>query len=167
MFAFLLLQNPKPEIRIPDLEMHLHASINVQRRANDRGLLEWDETLGKLARAHSEDMAQRGYFKHLTPEGLSPMKRLQAAGYDRCQLVGENIHQNNLYSRTITEKKKTTYDWNSMERIAAITMSEWMDSAGHRENILEKNFTREGVGVAIAADDKVYITQILCSETSD
>jgi uncharacterized protein YkwD len=166
MFVLLFLQNAKPEIRIPDLEQHMHNSINLERRAADRQPLQYDETLANLARAHSEDMAMRGYFKHVTPEGLTPMKRMQAAGYDQCRLIGENIHQNNLYSRTITEKKKTTYDWNSPEQIAAITMKEWMNSEGHRQNILEKNFTREGVGVAIATDDKVYITQLLCGETN-
>jgi uncharacterized protein YkwD len=53
-----------------------------------------------------------------------------------------------------------------MEQIAASTMREWVGSAGHRQNILEKNFTREGIGVAIAGDDKVYVTQILCAETN-
>jgi uncharacterized protein YkwD len=162
----LFLQNAKPEIRVPDLERHMHAAVNVQRQALDREMLEWDETLANLARAHSEDMAKRGYFKHVNPEGQTPMQRLQEAGYDKCRLVGENIHQNNLYSRVITERKRTTYDWNSMEKIAATTMKAWMDSAGHRESILEKNYTRAGVGVAIASDDKVYITQILCGETN-
>jgi uncharacterized protein YkwD len=166
IFLSLFLQAGRPEIRIPDLERHIHASINLERRAEDLAPLEWDDTLGNLARAHSEDMATRGYFKHVNPEGLTPMKRMQEAGYDKCRLIGENIHQNNLYSSVITERKRTTYDWNSPERIAAITMKEWMNSAGHRQNILEKNFTREGVGVAIASDDKVYITQLLCGETS-
>ncbi len=94
------------------------------------------------------------------------MKRMQAVGYNQCKLVGENIHQNNLYSGTVTEKKKTTYNWNSQEQIAAITLKEWMGSEGHRKNILEKNFSREGIGVAIAADDKVYITELLCGETT-
>src|SRR5262245_23769756 len=163
MLVLLFFQNTKPEIRIPDLEQHLHASINLQRRAVEEEPLQWDDKLAMLARAHSEDMATRGYFKHVNPEGLTPMKRLEAADYDGCRLVGENIHQNNLYSRVITEKKKTTYDWNSMEQIAAGTMKEWMNSEGHRQNILEKEFTREGVGVAIAADDKVYITELLCA----
>ena len=166
VFAFLFLQNAKPQIEIPDLEQHIHASINIQRQASDRERLKWDATLGKLARAHSEDMAKRGYFKHTNPEGLTPMKRMQEAGYNKCQLIGENIHQNNLYSRVIEEKKRTTYDWNSMERIAAITIAEWMGSDGHRDNILQKEFTLEGVGVAIASDDKVYITQLLCAETT-
>ena len=98
------------------------------------------------------------------------MKRLEQAGYNKCRLVGENIYQNNLYSRAITEKKRTTYDWNSMEKIAATTIKGWMDSADHQKNILERNYTREGIGVAIAKDDidgKVYITQILCGETTE
>jgi uncharacterized protein YkwD len=166
MFVPLFLQAGKPEIRIPDLERHIHASINFERKVETLEPLEWDDTLGNLARAHSEDMAKRGYFKHVTPEGQTPMKRMQEAGYDRCRLIGENIHQNNLYSQVITERKRTTYDWNTPERIAASTLKEWMGSEGHRQNILEKKFTREGVGVAIASDDKVYITQLLCGETN-
>jgi uncharacterized protein YkwD len=162
----LFLQNARPEVRVPDLEKLLHQSVNVERQGNGQERLEWDDALGNLARAHSEDMAKRGYFKHENPEGLTPMKRLLAAGYDKCRLVGENIHQNNLYSRAITERKRTTYEWNTMEQIAASTMREWVGSAGHRQNILEKNFTREGIGVAIAGDDKVYVTQILCAETN-
>jgi uncharacterized protein YkwD len=167
LIVLLLVQTAKPEIRIADLERQMHASVNFERRANTVEPLEWDDTLGKLARAHSEDMAARGYFKHVNPEGLTPMKRLQEAGYDSCRLVGENIHQNNLYSRTITERKRTTYDWNSMEQIAASTMKAWVDSEGHRKNILQKTFTRQGIGVAVAGDDKVYITQLLCGENPD
>jgi uncharacterized protein YkwD len=166
MLVLLFFQNAKPEIRISDLERHFHNSINVERRAADREPLQYDEALVKLARDHSEDMAKRGYFKHVTPEGLTPMKRLQAVGYNQCKLVGENIHQNNLYSGTITEKKKTTYNWSTPEQIAATTLKEWMGSEGHRKNILDKNFSREGIGVAIAADDKVYITELLCGETA-
>ena len=156
----------QPEIRIPNLERRIHDLINHERKTNNLNALQFDERLAKIARAHSEDMAKRGYFKHVNPEGQTPMKRLQEAGYNNCRLVGENIHQNNLYSAVITEKKKTTYDWNSMEKIALTTMKEWMDSESHRKNILEMNFSREGVGVAIASDDKVYITEILCDDTN-
>jgi uncharacterized protein YkwD len=166
LIFLLFFQTAKPEIRIPDLERHIHESINVERRSNDREPLAWDDKLGDFARVHSEDMATRGYFKHVNPEGLTPMKRLEQGGYTKCRLVGENIHQNNLYSRVITEKKRTTYDWNSMEKIAATTVKSWMDSSDHRRSVLDQNYSSEGVGVAIAADDKVYITQIFCGETN-
>src|SRR5437773_10249211 len=166
ILLLMFVQDNKPEIRIPDLEQRIHESINKQRKANDRALLAWDETLANLARAHSEDMATRGYFKHVNPEGLTPMKRLEGAGYSSCKQVGENIFQNNLYSRVITEKKRTTYDWNAKEKIAATTLKGWLDSPGHREIILDKDYARTGIGVAIAGDDKVYITQIFCGAAS-
>jgi uncharacterized protein YkwD len=111
-------------------------------------------------------MAKRGYFKHVNPEGQTPMKRLEQAGYTKCRMVGENIYQNNLYSRAITERKRTTYDWNSMEKITATTIKGWMDSPSHRQNIVDKAYTHEGIGVAIASDDKVYITQIFCGQVN-
>ena len=163
LVLFLLLQAGKPEIRIPELERQIHESINVERKANDRSALEWDDRLAALARTHSEDMATRGYLKHVNPEGLTPMKRLNEAGYTTCRLVGENIFQNNLYSSVTTEKKRTTYDWNSMEKISVTTMKGWMDSALPREQILEMDYTREGIGIAVATDDKVYITAIACA----
>jgi uncharacterized protein YkwD len=173
-FFLLLLQvqSGKPEIRIADLERQIHQLTNVHRVTNDLERLEWDDQLAKIARAHSEDMVARKYFKHINPEGLSPMKRAEAAGY-KCQMMGENLYQGNLYSQVITEKKHTTYDWNSMEKIAAASVKGWMDSEGHRRNILEKDYKKEGIGVAVAENDegKVYVTQMLCGaapeETQD
>src|SRR5262249_47305269 len=164
MLFLLLFQNPKPEIRVADLEQKIDQLVNVERKVVERTPFEWDDQLAKLARAHSEDMAKRKYFKHVTPEGLTPMKRAEAAGYNVCQLMGENIYQNNLYSRVIKEKKRTTYDWNSMDQIASTTVKGWMQSEGHRENLLESKYTKEGIGVAIdeTDDGKVYITQVVC-----
>jgi uncharacterized protein YkwD len=52
-----------------------------------------------------------------------------------------------------------------METITGTTLKGWMDSDSHRENILQNDYTREGVGVAIGSDDKVYITQVFCADT--
>jgi len=168
ILVLLLIQNTKPQVRIDELEQRIRQLINSQRKANDRPALIWDEALAKIARAHSEDMAKRRYLKHVNAEGQTPMKRAEAAGYTGCQLIGENIQQNNLYSRVIEERNRKNpekvYDWNSMEKIASTTVKIWMDSEGHRQNILEKNYTKEGIGVAVAEDDegKVYITEMLC-----
>jgi uncharacterized protein YkwD len=162
LLLFLLQNNSRPEIRIPDLERLIYDGINSQRKASNLTPLEWDEAIAKVARVHSEDMAKRGYFKHQTPEGSTPMKRLEQSGYNSCRLVGENIYQNNLYSSVAVEKRRTTYDWNSMDKIADTTVKGWMESPGHREVILEKGYNRTGIGVAIGPGDKVYITQVFC-----
>jgi uncharacterized protein YkwD len=96
------------------------------------------------------------------------MKRAQSAGYNACQLLSENIYQNNLYSRVIEEKRRKNADriyiWDSLEKIASTTVRGWLDSPDHRQGILDQNYTSEGIGVAIAEDDdgKVYVTQMVC-----
>ena len=54
------------------------------------------------------------------------------------------------------------YDWNSQEKIAETTVQGEMKSPGHKKNILTPYFKAEGIGVVIAPDDKVYITQNFC-----
>jgi uncharacterized protein YkwD len=152
----------KPAVRGRDLEQRIHDLINDARAANGRGPLQLDGKLSGIARAHSADMAQRGYFSHIDPAGDTPQRRVEQAGVS-CTAIGENIFQNNLYTRVTIENNRTTHDWSMPEEIAATTVHGWMNSPGHRRNILEQIYVRDGVGVAIAADAKVYITQLFCT----
>jgi uncharacterized protein YkwD len=54
------------------------------------------------------------------------------------------------------------YDWKTAGKIAESTVHGWMNSQGHRKNILTPRWKSEGIGVAISPDDKVYITQNFC-----
>ena len=116
-------------------------------------------------------MAAQDYFAHVNPAGQNPTARGIAAGYT-CRKdygsyytygIAENLFQNNLYSSaTYYSNRETVYTWNSAEEIAQTTVGGWMNSSGHRENIVTPTFDREGIGVAIAPDDKVYITEDFC-----
>ena len=116
-------------------------------------------------------MATREYFSHETPEGLSPSGRADNAGFSCSKLVGvmlysgiaENIFQGHLYNSYYTVNGViTSYDWNTNDDIAQITVDGWMNSPGHRKNILTDIFDQEGIGVVITQDDKVYVTQNFC-----
>lgn len=85
-----------------------------------------DKTLRSVALAHSEDMAERNYFSHTSPEGEGPGDRASAAGYDAYS--GENI----------------ALGYGTAEAV----VKAWMKSSGHRENILNCTSTEVGVGVA-------------------
>jgi uncharacterized protein YkwD len=50
----------------------------------------------------------------------------------------------------------------SIEETASQAVVGWMGSPGHRRNILEPSYDREGIGVGISADEKVYVTQNFC-----
>jgi len=56
----------------------------------------------------------------------------------------------------------TSYDWRTLEDIAQVTVNGWMESPGHRENILAPQISYQGIGIAFGPDDKVYATQNFC-----
>lgn len=75
--------------------------------------------------------------------------------------LAENIAQNWTYESTTYINGIPIHDWNTEENLAEQTVNGWMNSPGHRENILS-GFHSEGIGVAIASDEKVYFTQNFC-----
>ena len=159
----------RPPVSVSELERRIHVLINKERRKHGLSLLEWKETLTGIARKHSRDMATRNYFAHNSPEGHDFSHRYKQEGYTCGVRVGrsiylgaENIALNNLYDSVTTVNGVAYYDWNSQKKLAETTVQGWMKSPGHRKNILTPYFKSEGIGVVIAPDDKVYITQNFC-----
>jgi len=164
-----LTHRTQPRITVSDLEKKIHYLINKERRKHGISSLEWDDGLSRIAKKHSKDMAKRSYFAHNSPEGHDFSYRYKEGGYSCTVRIentiyggAENIFQNNLYDSVTTVNGEAFYDWNSSDKIAETTVQGWMKSTGHRKNILTPHWRREGIGVVIAPDDKVYITQNFC-----
>ncbi len=161
----------RPEFDPYEIEKLVHDYTNVQRQNYGLSKLKFNSEISEIARNHSQDMAERGYFAHVTPEGIDPTGRAKNAGYSCTKLVGimiysglaENIFQGYLFDSYFTiNGVVTSHDWNSNEEIAKITVDGWMESSGHRKNILTDLFDREGIGVFITEDDKIFVTQNFC-----
>ncbi|WP_420457302.1 CAP domain-containing protein [Rubrivirga sp.] len=157
------------------LDRLVHETATAARR--DEGLrpLAWSDKLAAVARAHSRDMARRGYFGHVTPEGLSAQDRARAAGVD-CRVpvdggrtrvgVSENLYTSTRYLRVRTRavggRATRTADWLSPEELARRTVDGWLGSPGHRRNLLDATSRSHGVGIATDGDDRVFVTHVLC-----
>jgi uncharacterized protein YkwD len=159
-----------PTIRVQQLERRIHDLINVRRTAAGLAPLRIDERLIRIARRHSEDMASRGFFDHINAQGEDPTARGKHAGYecrkaiDRLSFregLAENLSDVPRVSRITTIGTRKTYDWNTAEDVARLAVDGWMNSRGHRDNILGRTFSDSGVGVAISSKD-IYITQLFC-----
>lgn len=98
-----------------------------------------DTRLASAARAYCADMAARGFYSHTSPEGLEPWDRARAAGAGH-RGIGENIACG--------------------QRTAAEVVEGWMNSPGHRANILKPDFTHIGVGFAGGGRAGTYWTQL-------
>lgn len=132
-------------------ERAIHDRVNEVRGQHDLGRLEYDETIATIAREHSADMAERDYFAHESPGGEGPDDRLADVFPEHCREIGENI-------ATVGRRSDDDPD-----AVAQRIVSGWMDSPGHRENLLREAFDEEGIGVAFADDGRVLATQNYCS----
>ncbi|MGK5114199.1 CAP domain-containing protein [Geodermatophilus sp. CPCC 205506] len=110
----------------PSTEGQVLALVNQERAAAGCSALVPDGALASVARAHSADMRDRDFFSHTNPEGLSPFDRAENAGI--------------TYSRA----ENIAYG----QPDAAAVMDAWMNSSGHRANILDCGLRTLGVGVA-------------------
>ncbi|AVV47001.1 sigma-70 family RNA polymerase sigma factor [Streptomyces sp. ID05-04B] len=109
-----------------DRESQVIALVNKERAAAGCGPLTGDALLRKSAQGHSDDMAARDFFDHTNPDGADPGRRITAAGY-RWSTYGENIAKG--------------------QQTAQSVMTSWMNSPGHRANILNCDFKNIGVGI--------------------
>lgn len=162
-------QNLQPAIAPTDLAKRIHAQINERRVKHGLRTLRWKDSLSRIALKHSRDMANRNYLGHDTPEGKSFSDRYRQAGYT-CEIrIGnlvhagaENIALGRLYNSMITRNGVADYHWNSVQQIALKTVDGWMNSPGHRENILAPHWRQEGFGIEIGPGNRIYITQNFC-----
>jgi uncharacterized protein YkwD len=161
---------PQPRIVVAELELRIHQLVNAERAAMKLPPLKIDVRLADIARRHSADMARRDFFDHINPDGKNPTQRGRDARYNCRKYVAdyiteglaENIFQNNLYNRVLVKGTELTFDWNTAEEIALSTVDGWMTSPGHRRTIITESYDRTGVGITIASNDKVFITQLFC-----
>jgi uncharacterized protein YkwD len=110
-------------------------------------------------------MADREYFSHVSPDGDDFSDRYQQFGYqcraptgDGTYLTGgENIAQT-WYDTPIRGGVQYTTE----AELARGLVNQWMNSSGHRENVLADAWRNEGVGISVTDEGKVYATQNFC-----
>jgi len=121
-------------------ELEVVELVNLEREIENLHPLAWDEALGAAARGHSADMARQNYFSHTSLDGRQFYQRITAAGYSY-STCGENIAAGYSTPQAV--------------------MSAWMNSPGHRGNILNSSFCDIGVGYGFQSDSSYghYWTQ--------
>ena len=125
----MLITSPAPAADTAALEQRVVERINEIRQQHDLQPLQVDQTLTDIARDYSQAMATQSFFSHSGPEGDNIGDRVRDAGI--CyRAVGENLANN----------------FNVADPVEA-AVSGWMNSEGHRKNILTAEFRETGVGI--------------------
>jgi uncharacterized protein YkwD len=135
--------------RIATIEAEIVRLTNVERAKENLSSLSVDSTLRQVAWGHSADMLANNYFDHDNLNGCSSSCRATNAGY-RWKAIGENIYMMSGFKL-------------SAEKTAAMIVDGWMNSPGHRANILSASFAESGVGV-ITDGESIYATAMYGKE---
>jgi uncharacterized protein YkwD len=134
---------PPPAAGLTAFEQELYGYINAERVSAGLPALPIDPALQALARHRSQDMATRGYFSHVTPEGKSVFDLMVEWGIP-FGWAGENLARNNYPDA----------------ESARVAIKDLMASPAHRANILHTQYTTIGVGLAISSSGMKYFTMI-------
>ena len=136
---------PGQKINIPSiddvkaLEQKVIELVNQQRAYNGLPALKANWEVSRVARYKSQDMIDKHYFAHQSPTFGSPFNMMENFGI-RFSAAGENI----AYGQRTPEE----------------VMKSWMNSPGHRSNILNATYNQIGVGVAKSSNGTFYWTQM-------
>lgn len=118
-------------------EQSVRALVDAERGKAGCTALRWDDRLARAADKHSADMANQDYFSHTSQDGRSPSDRVKAEGYNSG--AGENIAAGQETPESV--------------------MKTWMNSPGHRANILNCDYKSLGVGLHRGGSYRFYWTQ--------
>ncbi|MEM7411749.1 MAG: CAP domain-containing protein [Myxococcota bacterium] len=124
------------------LEAGLHDGVNQVRQGRHLIPLERRADLDAVARAHSRDMAKRGFFAHENPEGENPLHRIERGAARGFALAAENIG--------VTDRGEPNRE----------ILHAWIASEIHRNNLYSPAFNATGIGIARAPNGSLIYTQV-------
>lgn len=116
--------------------------INEERRKRRLNALMWDNKLGQLARSYSRKMARENFFSHYDSKGNNLENRARDFKITWTS-IGENL-----------------YFCKGFDNPAEAAVEGWLKSPSHRANMLGRNWSATGIGLAETRDGRVYVTQI-------
>lgn len=120
-----VLTIPTADAAETEYEQEVIRLVNAERAKKGLSPLTYDWELARVARYKSQDMKQNGYFSHQSPVYGSPFQMMRSFGI-RYRTAGENIARGQKSPQAV--------------------VSAWMNSSGHRKNILNAAYTHIGVG---------------------
>ncbi|MEZ5347542.1 MAG: CAP domain-containing protein [Pyrinomonadaceae bacterium] len=124
-------------------ERDIFILVNLERKKKKLSQMKWDQDLWKMAEYYSRKMADEKFFDHLDPDGKSVVDRAKQFKIKNWKKIGENLFFADGYISPTGE-----------------AVEGWMNSEGHRENILDGDWTHSAIGVYEARGRKTYVTQV-------
>lgn len=134
---------PGPPVAMNQLELAVFTEVNRVRLEHGLAALRSSDLLHRAARGHSEQMVSGNFFAHIDKNGRDVVDRLRVQGMEEFRSAGENIYMGRNISNLVES-----------------VVQGWLQSPGHRKNLLSPNYQETGVGIALGDKGRVYVTQV-------
>lgn len=125
------------------LEKDAFQLINTERALAGLSALKWSDKIANVARLHSNNMADYNFFSHKGLDGLMVDDRAAKLNMGAWSAIGENIAFMKGYEQPV-----------------AMAVEKWLESPGHKKNLLNPDWTETAIGLAVTSDGKYYFTQV-------
>ncbi len=164
LITYAIIYSYDPDLISPEppdataIERFVATYTNQTRQDNGLRVLRLEDRISAIARAHSENMIVSGYSHDL--DGKGPTDRALQAGYDCAAKLTDGSYSYGFSENIFlypTDNVPTGYGTRD-EAIAADLVTGWMNSPGHRQNILDATSRSFGVGIAVKGSS-IYATQ--------
>ena len=143
------MTRPPTPTQPTNLTTLIHSLTNTARAKDNRAVLSFDTKLSDLAKERSEDMIRQNYFSHTSPNSCDLSCRFKNSNYQTLTW-GENLAES------------TSHDMLSNQELAEMFMESWLNSNGHRDNLLSKKFTHQGIGTAVKGG-RIVVTVVFAT----
>lgn len=128
------------------IERRAFELMNAERQSAGLPSLQWSDEAARLATMHARTMADSKFFSHRGPDGETVDGRASQMGI-KWQAIGENIATMRGHQDPATKAVET-----------------WMNSTGHKRNILNAIYNQSAIAAAVADDGTIYFTQVFLSK---
>lgn len=156
---------------LDELERLVHQEVNRVRARHGLRTLTWNASIHPVALGHSEAMRDRDRFAHVIAR-RDVIDRYELGGVT-CRVPmdggtyltgGENLFLGHRVQRwrVWTDGRREPAEVNDEAALARRAVNGWMNSPGHRENMLQPAWRTEAIGVVVGTDGRVWVTQNFC-----
>lgn len=150
---------PADDLDFDRIERLIMVLVDEIRAEHGLESLEEHPGISDAAQGHSDHMVEADFYDHVAPDGTTHQDRVNAVGLE-C-FASENIavvwYDRRMNSHAGVVRLQTEAE------IAEYLVDAWMNSPGHRANILHEDFSRDGVGISANKAGKIYATHNFCT----
>jgi ankyrin repeat protein len=168
------IQNPNtpaPQLDVKSLIEDMHHQVNALRKQVHLLPLSYDPDLATLAQGYADTLRHTRHFHHKDLQGRTPSDRaalrgiplIRQIGNQTVSGIGENLFRGPLFaSRSKTLVRGfywISYQWKDPQQLAQEVITSWEASPGHRANLLQEVYQKQGFGIALDQDHTLWVVQ--------